>query len=121
MERFFIVTNDGKDQGQKITERIIHILESSGKTCIRCRKDEDKKIIRSSIPQEFDCAVVIGGDGTLIEVARALHGRDIPILGINMGTIFCYVRLFNNFKIFIIQLDFYEKCPYSTIHLSMYV
>ena len=87
MERFFIVTNDGKDQGQKITERIIHILESSGKTCIRCRKDEDKKIIRSSIPQEFDCAVVIGGDGTLIEVARALHGRDIPILGINMGTL----------------------------------
>lgn len=87
MERFFIVTNDGKDIGQKVTEEIIRILASSGKTCIRCLKDENKKIIKSSIPEEFDCAVVIGGDGTLIEVARALHGRKIPILGINMGTL----------------------------------
>ena len=31
--------------------------------------------------------MVIGGDGSLIEVARFLHGRNIPVLGINMGTL----------------------------------
>ena len=34
-----------------------------------------------------DGIVVIGGDGSLIEVARFLHGRNIPVLGINMGTL----------------------------------
>lgn len=87
MEHFFIVTNDGKDKGQKVTNEVIRLLEASGKRCTRCLKDENKKIIKSSIPERFDCAVVIGGDGTLIEAARALHGRNIPILGINMGTL----------------------------------
>ncbi len=87
MEHFFIVTNDGKDKGQKVTDQVIRILEGLGKKCTRCLKDENKRIILSSIPKEFDCAVVIGGDGTLIEAARALHGRNIPILGINMGAL----------------------------------
>ncbi|HBN57427.1 MAG TPA: NAD(+) kinase [Lachnospiraceae bacterium] len=87
MEHFFIVTNDGKDKGQKVTDEVIRILASAGKRCTRCLKDESKKIVKASVPDTFDCAVVIGGDGTLIEAARALYGRDIPILGINMGTL----------------------------------
>ena len=31
--------------------------------------------------------MVIGGDGSLIEVARLLWKRDVPVLGINMGTV----------------------------------
>lgn len=87
MERFFIVTNEGKDQGGTVTREVTDILEAAGKTCLRCRKDEYNRLDRSSVPDEFDCAVVIGGDGSLIEVARALHGREVPILGINMGTL----------------------------------
>lgn len=87
MEHFFIVTNDGKDKGRKVTNDVIEFLEAAGKRCTRCLKDDNKRIVKESIPKQFDCAIVIGGDGTLIEAARALHGRDIPILGINMGTL----------------------------------
>lgn len=86
MERFFIVTNDGKDIGGRVTAKVKHLLEEQGKTCILCEKDEDKKIVKEKVPAEIDCAIVIGGDGTLIEVARMLR-REIPILGINMGTL----------------------------------
>lgn len=87
MDRFYIVTNDGKDPEKKVTGRVKQLLEAGGKTCILCEKDEDKVIIPENVPDEIDCAVVIGGDGSLIEVARLLRDRDVPILGINMGTL----------------------------------
>lgn len=87
MKNFYIVTNDGKDKDFSVTAHIIDILENAGKTCYLCEKDGKKRIIENSVPPKIDCAIVIGGDGTLIEAARILHGRDVPILGINMGTL----------------------------------
>ncbi len=87
MERFWIVTNRGKDKNGEVTGKVIEFLERKGIFCIRCEKDECNRIKRDSIPEEIDCAVVIGGDGSLIEAARALHEREVPILGINMGTL----------------------------------
>lgn len=87
MEYFLIVTNDGKDADGRVTAKVKQLLTDAGKICVLCEKDGDKKIIREKIPEKIDCAVVIGGDGSLIEVARFLHGRNIPVLGINMGTL----------------------------------
>lgn len=87
MDRFYIVTNDGKDAEYKVTEHVRTWLESAGKICDLCQKDKDKKIIKENIPEQIDCAIVIGGDGSFIEAARVLHEKDIPVLGINMGTL----------------------------------
>lgn len=87
MDNFLIVTNDGKDVGHVITMKIKALLEEAGKNCVICQKNEDKKIIRESVPDKIDCAIVVGGDGSLIEVARMLRHREVPILGVNMGTL----------------------------------
>ena len=87
MEHIFIVTNDGKDKDHSVTRHIKKIIEDYGKTCSVCRKDEEKKIIEESIPKGIDCVIVIGGDGSFIEAARILHDRDVPMLGVNMGTL----------------------------------
>ena len=87
MNRFLIVTNDGKDTDYKVTNKIKHLLEDAGKSCVLCEKDADKRIIKKSIPDDIDAVIVIGGDGSLIEAARALQKHDTPILGINMGTL----------------------------------
>lgn len=40
---------------------------------------------RSEIPDLVDMIIVLGGDGTLISVARSVAGRNIPIVGVNLG------------------------------------
>lgn len=37
------------------------------------------------IGKEIDLAVVVGGDGTMLNVARALAADEVPLLGVNLG------------------------------------
>ncbi len=87
METFYIITNRLKDQDFRITEEIRNYIEEHGKRCVLSEKDEEGHIVPGTVPEGMDCALVLGGDGTLIRAARELGGQNIPLLGINMGTL----------------------------------
>ena len=38
-------------------------------------------------PAKVDVVLALGGDGTVLYAARALHGSDLPIMGINLGSL----------------------------------
>ena len=44
---------------------------------------------REDLPQAVDLVIVLGGDGTLLAMAAriATSGRDVPILGVNFGSL----------------------------------
>jgi NAD+ kinase len=44
-----------------------------------------KKIVLEDIGKKADLAIVMGGDGTMLSVARALKDSSIPLVGINRG------------------------------------
>lgn len=84
MDRFYILTNSEKDQNLEVTGTIREFLEARGKTCTvrtnRFRTGEQ-------IPDDIDCMVVLGGDGTMIQAAGNVVEQGIPLLGVNLGTL----------------------------------
>ncbi|HEY5603825.1 MAG TPA: NAD(+) kinase [Gammaproteobacteria bacterium] len=40
---------------------------------------------RQTLGKTVDLAIIVGGDGTLLNAARSLFSHDVPLLGINLG------------------------------------
>ena len=91
MKHFYLITNEVKDPRGLYTERITAYLEAHGGkvTCMdntvhACADAIDSE---NSTPEKKECILVLGGDGTLLRAARNMMDRDIPLLGINLGTL----------------------------------
>lgn len=48
---------------------------------------ETSSCTQEEIPTLSELIIVLGGDGTLLNVARITHPHSIPILGVNLGTL----------------------------------
>ena len=93
MNKFYIITNMQKDRHLRLAGRIRTYLESHGKQCI-VKEEETAKPVKHykytnplSVSEDVDCVLVLGGDGTVLRAARDLVERQIPLFGINIGTL----------------------------------
>lgn len=87
MKRFLLITNHIKDADYQVTDHIKSYLEARGAVCVKGPKSgvELQNFIKAA--GQFTCAIVVGGDGTILQAARHLFSEDIALLGINMGTL----------------------------------
>ena len=44
-----------------------------------------RRVPRAELAERANYMVAVGGDGTLLQAARLVVGRDVPLLGINRG------------------------------------
>lgn len=93
MKKFALLTNYSKDKRLVYTRMIkTYITENGGSYWIpryisEPDKDGDQRYDFSDMPGDIECVLVLGGDGTLLQAARELLQRHIPLLGINLGTL----------------------------------
>jgi NAD+ kinase len=94
MIKIGVITNRGKDEKFEFTKKLIKCInEKNGIVYIdeKYKSDfSDSKVIYrlyETMLGEVDVLICLGGDGTLINIARKVYSFGKPILGINLGTL----------------------------------
>ena len=90
MKHFFLIPNHPKDPGLTVTRGVTAYLRMHGaEAVVRESREQGSKrhTDPDEVPEDTECVIVLGGDGTLIRAAGDLVNRQIPLLGINLGTL----------------------------------
>lgn len=89
MKRIGIIGKSGRPEPAEIAKEIIPWLKQKGaEIFVDIETSQSigiKGYLRSEIPKLADLVLVLGGDGTMLSVARLVCEKGIPILGINLG------------------------------------
>lgn len=90
MKHFYLIANEVKDPDGFYTRKITAYLEARGAEVNYVDNRRLSQDLHRSNVHKWDgndCILVLGGDGTLLRAARNMIDRDIPLLGINLGTL----------------------------------
>ena len=91
-----VCPNPYRDNDLALTRRCISLLSDAGFSTVVCPvfADPGDEALPADLPaqrlrdvdQPITLAIIIGGDGTVLNVVRNLDARPIPLLGVNLGT-----------------------------------
>ena len=88
MKNFLILTNEKKDPGLRISKKIQDYIEKQGGISQRmCDFTRHVQKDMNCITKDTECVIVLGGDGTMLHAARLIVDHDIPMVGVNLGTL----------------------------------
>ena len=96
MKRVIVTPNPYRDKNFATARRAMDILRASGldvRLCLPFEVDKSYEVPRdlrfSRLDRELpnaDMVICFGGDGTILHMAKAATRHNLPILGVNIGT-----------------------------------
>ena len=94
VKKVLVYPNVKRDVGYVYAQRVAAFFAARGvkvyvteETAKGLPEEFPVRIITEEEKQNMDIAVVLGGDGSMIQGAHFLLGTTVPILGINLGTL----------------------------------
>lgn len=93
-KKIILCPNPDRDHGMKFTKTAIRLLEEQGFRTVVCSPFRDTRAgafgeltVRPLLPElkGTDLIITLGGDGTILHLAKLAALHKIPMLGINMG------------------------------------
>ena len=90
-ERVGVVAKSHRPEAQEVVRQLIDWLRTKDREIVldldtaALAGTDETGIEKEDIPRAVDLVVVLGGDGTLLSVARLLGSDEVPILGVNLG------------------------------------
>jgi len=92
MRRVGIVAKPDAGEARVVVQRLVGWLEQRGASVVLDKEtaglvpDAAVTVVgRADLPGQVDFIVVLGGDGTLLSVSRAVGALGVPLLGVNLG------------------------------------
>lgn len=85
MKYISLFVNTSKPKAVELSKNLINWLEEKDFKVVNSVAVEDLKVGEFNLDGSAEMAICLGGDGTLLSVARKLAPLNIPILGINVG------------------------------------
>ena len=92
MNKILLIPNHKRDHGLKATKEVAACLEKAGYTPLfSADYAEGLKDVKTILPhkealKEADAIITLGGDGTILHIAKDAAKKNLPVLGINLGT-----------------------------------
>jgi len=85
-----IATKPRRPEAAEVLRTLLAWLDGRG--CRAVLDDETARLLdrgdglpRDQVTAQADLMVVLGGDGTLLSVARTAAAREVPVMGVNLG------------------------------------
>ncbi len=85
-----IATKPRRPEAAEVIRRLLVWLEQQGRRAVI--DEETAQLLgrgdgvpRARLTEQVELVVVLGGDGTLLSVARTAGPREVPVLGVNLG------------------------------------
>ncbi len=85
--KVLFVVNDNKDKDYKISSGIIDYLKGKDINVYSDNTNLNVEIIEENILNTIDFAIVLGGDGTVLQYASKYAKYGFPYVGINLGRV----------------------------------
>lgn len=89
MNKFLILANTEKDIDLKLSNKISEYLSGFGadvRIISDMLKEQDEDIIKAEYMEGVQAAIVLGGDGTMLRAAHWIGSYEVPLMGVNLGT-----------------------------------